>query len=243
MRIGHMGYGIRGFYRIAKLGYLCCMTPKDAQRRLQILRFWDKHGLAATVDAFEVSRRTLYRWKKALHEAGGNPTALSPKSCAPKRRRKPVRDPRLVAEIRSLRRIHPNLGKDKLHVLLKPWCERQGIALPSASTLGRIIARAPDRMRYAPARIDRLGRAKPLRGSFKPRKPKGARLAPMEVLAADTIERILRVASPLHHYPHGSRLTLRFRLGIYHQARPPKPPSLRACAFASATKAQNLALG
>ncbi len=144
MRVQHIGYRVRGFYRIAKLGHLWEMTPKDAQRRLEILRFWDKHGLAATQDAFGVSRRTLYRWKAALRASGGNPAALAAKSCAPKRKRTPKTDPRLVAEIRRLRTlVDPNLGKDKLHVLLAPWCEAQGIPLPSASTLGRIKSPRP----------------------------------------------------------------------------------------------------
>ncbi len=144
MQVQRIGYGIRGFYRIAHLGHLWEMTPKDAQRRLEILRFWDKHGLAATQDAFGVSRRTLYRWKAALRASGGNPAALAAKSCAPKRKRTPKTDPRLVAEIRRLRTlVDPNLGKDKLHVLLAPWCEAQGIPLPSASTLGRIKSPRP----------------------------------------------------------------------------------------------------
>nr|WP_245398408.1 helix-turn-helix domain-containing protein [Pelomicrobium methylotrophicum] len=83
------------------------MTPKDAQRRLQILRFWERHGLSATRDAFGVSRRTLYRWKKALKDAGFNPAALAAKSCAPKRRRRSKTSPRLVAEIRRLRTLYP----------------------------------------------------------------------------------------------------------------------------------------
>jgi hypothetical protein len=57
MRVQHIGYRIRGFYRVAALGHLWDMTPKDAHRRLEILRFFDKHGLAATRDAFGVSRR------------------------------------------------------------------------------------------------------------------------------------------------------------------------------------------
>jgi transposase InsO family protein len=184
-----MGYRIRGFYRVASLGHLGQMTPQDAQERVRILKFFDSHGLAATQDAFGVSRRTLYRWKRALREAGGNPAALAARSCAPRRRRTPRSDARLVAEIRKLRRQYPNLGKEKLHLLLAPWCEEHGIALPSASTIGRIIARAPDRMRHAPARLDRLGRPKPGRPT-KPRQPKGSRTTPLQCLAVDTIERI-----------------------------------------------------
>jgi transposase InsO family protein len=190
MQVKHIGYGIRGFYQVAALGHLWEMTPKDAQERLQILRFWDRHGLQATRDAFGVSRRTLYRWKQALRDQGGNPAALAARSCAPKRRRTPQTDPRLVAQMRKLRSLYPNLGKEKLHVLLAPWCKEKGIALPSVSTIGRIIARAPDKMRHTPARLDAKGRHRPLKRHPKPRKPKGVRLAPLKVLACDTIERL-----------------------------------------------------
>mgnify|MGYP003394505253 CR=1 FL=1 len=190
MQVQGIGYGIRGFYRVAKLGHLWEMTPKDAQRRLDILRFWDKHGLAATWDAFGVSRRTLYRWKQALREAGANPAALAAKSCAPKRKRTPKADPRLVAEIRRLRSLYPNLGKEKLHVMLSPWCQEHGIRLPSVSTIGRIIARAPDKMLFCPPRLDARGRLKPVRRHPKPRKPKAVTTVPWQGLAVDTIERV-----------------------------------------------------
>jgi hypothetical protein len=150
MRIYHIGYRIRGLYWLANLGHLWEMTPKDAQQRLKILRFWDKHGLAATMDAFGVSRRTLFRWKAKLKAEGGNPAALITKSCAPKRRRSPKTDPRLVAEIRRLRELHPNLGKDKLRVLLAPWCAHHDIPVPSSSTIGRIIKSTKGHPLYAP---------------------------------------------------------------------------------------------
>jgi transposase InsO family protein len=166
------------------------MTSKDTQQRLRILQFFETHGLAATVDAFGVSRRTLYRWKRALREGGGNPAALAAKSCAPKRKRTPKPDPRVIAEIRRRRYLHPNLGKAKLHALLKPWCAAQDLALPSVSTIGRIIARAPDKMRHTPCRLDPRGRPKPFRRPVKPRRPKGVQLKPLQVLACDTIKRI-----------------------------------------------------
>jgi hypothetical protein len=190
MGVQHMGYRIRGCYKVAALRHLWDMTPKDAKRRLEILRSFEKYGLAPTSDAFHVSRRTLYRWKAALKAQGGNPAALAAKSSAPKRRRTPKTDPRLVNEICRLRTLSPNLGKAKLHVLLAPWCAQHGIALPSVSTIGRLIARAPDKMRQAPSRIDRRGRAKPLRRQTKTRKPKQASARPLEVLACSTRERI-----------------------------------------------------
>ena len=190
MPIHRVGYRIRGFDRVAALGHRWENTPQDAQRRLAILRFWDTHGLDATRDAFGVSRRTLYRWKKALREADFNPAARTARSSAPQRRRQPRTDPRLGAEIRRLRTLYPNLGKDKLHVLRRPWCEDKGLPLPSASTIGRIVGRAPDKMRFAPARLDFRGRVKPLRRHLKSRKPQGVKPAPLPCLATDTLERV-----------------------------------------------------
>jgi len=139
------------------------MTPQDAQRRLQILHFLDEHGLEAPLDAFGVSSRTLYRWKATLKAQGGNPAALAAQSSAPKQRRTPQTDARLVAENRRLRTLYPKLVKAKLDVLLAPWCVQHGITLASVSTLGRIIARAPDKMRQTLARLNSLGQRKPLR--------------------------------------------------------------------------------
>ena len=85
MQHHHIGHRIRGFYRIAHMGHLSEMTPKAAQERLKILHFCQRHGMAATPDAFEVSRRTVYRWQAASQ----NPAALTPRSCAPKQRRTP----------------------------------------------------------------------------------------------------------------------------------------------------------
>ena len=90
MQVHHKGYRIRGFYRVAQIGYCWAMRHPDCHKRLKILSFFDKHGLAATQDAFGVSRRTLYRWKAALKAAGGDASALTPRSCAPKRKRRPM---------------------------------------------------------------------------------------------------------------------------------------------------------
>ena len=37
MQIQHVGYRIRGFYRVANLGHLGGMTTQDAQQRLKTL--------------------------------------------------------------------------------------------------------------------------------------------------------------------------------------------------------------
>ena len=83
MQIHHVGYRIRGFYRLTQFGHRWDMIPHEAHHRLKILHFCARHGPAATGEAFGVSRRTLYRWQRALTQAGGDPQALAVRSRAP----------------------------------------------------------------------------------------------------------------------------------------------------------------
>ena len=151
MHVHRVGFRIKGLYRLAQFGHRWEMTPNDAQHRLKILQFFTRYGQAATCEAFGVSRRTLYRWKQTFTQADGDPRALAAHSSAPRRRRQSIWPPALLPEIRRLRTTYPNLGKAKLHVLLHPWCQEHGLALPSVSTIGRLIARASDKMRHGPA--------------------------------------------------------------------------------------------
>ena len=83
MQVHHIGYGIRGFYKLAKLGHLWAMIPKEAQYRLKVLRFWKKYGLETAREAFGVSRRTLYRLplaRKASSFKGGPHSPHTPKA-------------------------------------------------------------------------------------------------------------------------------------------------------------------
>src|SRR5688500_19144726 len=88
MRIGRIGTGVKGFYRVSRYALRWSMVHKDAQRRFDILQFWNKHGLTATIDAFGVSRRTLYGWRSRLEEDAGEVAGLVARSTAPHRRRK-----------------------------------------------------------------------------------------------------------------------------------------------------------
>ena len=190
MQIHHIGYGIRGFYKLAKLGQLWDMIPKEAQYRLRVLRFWKKYGLEATREAFGVSRRTLYRWQARLRAARGDPIALQPKKPIPRRRRQSQWPKEVIDHIRYLRERYPNLGKARVHVLLEPWCEQRGLRCPSVSTIGRIISRAPDKMRHVPMRLDARGRPKPVRRRKKLRRPRGIEAGALEFWAVDLVERV-----------------------------------------------------
>lgn len=111
------------------------MISQQACERVRALAFWEKHGLLATMEAFQVSRATLFRWQKALKRGGGQVETLNAKSRAPLRRRqrnipKPVLE--LIIKERQMERV----GKEKLALLLK----EDGIANLSSSTVGRILS-------------------------------------------------------------------------------------------------------
>ena len=57
--------------------------------------------------------------------------------------------------------LDTNLGKAKLYYILKPWCEKNNLPVLSESTIGRVIAKDKDKMRFTPYRIDRNGKVKP----------------------------------------------------------------------------------
>ena len=188
MRLRYVGYKVRGFYRLADYALRWGMIAKSAQRRLEILGFWQRHGLAATQEAFGISRRTLFAWRAHLRQEGGNAAALVPRSTAPKQRRRRQWPAPIIAEIRRLRSTHPHLGKEKLHLLLQPFAAQHQLPCPSPRTIGRLNADAPDKMRTRPHRYGAPGKPKPLR-SPRLRKPKHFHAEhPGHCIALDTIE-------------------------------------------------------
>jgi hypothetical protein len=74
---------------------------QSANDKFKVLCFWDKHGLQATIDAFGITRRTLYYWRSKLKADGK--VALNDKSRAPIVKRKRQWDVAIIDEIRYLR--------------------------------------------------------------------------------------------------------------------------------------------
>src|SRR3989344_2803383 len=87
MQIHRISYGIRGFGRITSyaIRYTRMVTNK-AKHKAQVLAFWTKHGLEATLDAFSVKKRTLYYWQAQLKKGGGQLEALNDKSRKPQKK-------------------------------------------------------------------------------------------------------------------------------------------------------------
>jgi len=190
MQTDYLFHGIKGFERFAYYCYRYDMASKEANRRYKIVLFYEKYGLEATLEAFEISKRTLYRYKATLKRSNNTIAALEPKSKAPKTKRKSTVPKELIEKIKDLREEYPNLGKAKLYHMIQPWCQERGLPVISESTIGRVIAKDKDKMRITPLRIDRNGKPKKRKRVFKNRKPKNLKAKPMHLWAVDTIQKV-----------------------------------------------------
>ncbi len=130
--------------------------PNSNQKDGGVLAFWDKHGIAATLDAHKVKRRTLFNWKKALKKGEGKLEALNRKSTAPKTTRKRIWDTRILEEIKHLREEHPNIGKEKIHPLLAEFCTALNLRCPKIRTIGRLIKDLGG-LRLFPSKLSHFG--------------------------------------------------------------------------------------
>ena len=193
MQIIRMGYGVRGFARLARYAIRWTrMVTTTAKERTKILAFWNAHGLPATTDAFGVSRRTLYAWKARVRKGDGNLEALNPGSRRPRkvRSRRDEWPASIRQAIHRFRTEHPNLGAEKVSIFLRPWCTERRIRCPSARTIARMIADAPDKMRVFPKKVRHNGTIVARKRPKRARKPTSFRADhPGHCGALDTVER------------------------------------------------------
>ncbi len=143
------------------------------------------------MEAFAVKRRTLYCWKSQLRQGGGKLEALNEESKSPHRRRKRSWPSQVIAEIRRIRGLRPNLSKEKVYPFLKQFCDIHHLRCPKPKTIGRLIADAPDNMRTVPMKVRPNGQ-RVRRRVPRPRRPKGFKAsAPGHCGAFDTVELFL----------------------------------------------------
>lgn len=193
MQIQRLSYLVPGFVKIASYAVRWSrMITQLAKHRAQTLAFWAKHGLVPTIEAFNTSRRTLFRWQKAIADKGGVLEALNALSRKPRQVRQRFWPQAVKDEIKRLRTEHPNLGKDKVHVLLKGFCAQGQLRLPSISTVGNLI-RDMGGLRMFPVKVSHFGVIKLRKRAKKERKPKNfIALYPGHCGSFDTIERIVQ---------------------------------------------------
>lgn len=110
MQIDYLFYGLKGFKKFRNFSYIFSMTTQIVDYRLKILNFYTKFGLNATIEAFNISKITIYRWQNIYKNQGL--LTLNPKS-------KLVNE-NLKQEIKKLREKFPNLGKERIYHILKP---------------------------------------------------------------------------------------------------------------------------
>ena len=119
MQIHRVGYHVKGFWKLNDYAIRYTrMVTDEAKHRAKILLFWEKHGLEATKEAFYIGRSTLFEWKKARVHGEGRMEALNPGSKRQKQISRRDWYDEVNAEIRRLRKEHPNLGKEKIHIFL-----------------------------------------------------------------------------------------------------------------------------
>ena len=139
------------------------------------------------MDAYHVSRSSLYSWRRKYRL--GNIRELSNYSTAPRRRRRRNWPAEVVAEIRRRRENYP-YGAPKIHLLIQPWCAKRGLPCPSPRTIARLIADAPDQMRLV--RVTPRRNSQPQR-QRKPRLGKGFKAThPGHCIALDTVQRFVQ---------------------------------------------------
>lgn len=194
MKIFNKYKGVKGFVTIydRTLRYRYMIT-EQAKQKAKILIFWKKHGTEATEEAFGTKRRTLFNWKRLLKESEGKIEALNPKKRIPKNRRKRSWDTRILEEIKRLRskEVHPNLGAEKLHPIIKRFCKNLNIECPGSTTIERLI-KDMGGLRTFPQKITGTGKVKRVDRKKVLRKPKDFKiLYPGHTLALDTIEKQL----------------------------------------------------
>jgi transposase InsO family protein len=165
------------------------MITEQAKERCRILAFWERHGTIATEEAFNTKRRTLFLWQERLNKGGGKLESLNPIKKTPKNKRKRIWDSRILEEIKRLRLLHKNLGKEKIHPLLLDFCDVYGLKCPGITTVGRLM-KDMGGLRMFPQKVTHFGKIKKVNRNKVLRKPKDFKaLYPGHCIAFDTIEK------------------------------------------------------
>jgi len=139
MKIIRINYKVRGFTSAYNSALKHSMTTKEAEHKMKVLIFLDKHGMSATIDAFNHGRSTILLWKKIFKDNNQNIESLNNKSRAPRSTRKRNIDKSIESFIINIRSDHPRIGKDKIEPLLSKYCLKNNVKMISNSTIGRII--------------------------------------------------------------------------------------------------------
>lgn len=115
------------------------LVDKKAEHRVKVLIFYEKYWLKPTLDAFEVSERTIYNWKRKYKNWWKTIHSLSDKSRKPHKKRKREWNYKILEKITKIREEYPNLWKEKIYPLLSIYCDINNLDCPWISTIWRLI--------------------------------------------------------------------------------------------------------
>jgi len=142
-RTRFLGKGIVGYARYMKFKHDLGITQNNhiLQRRLEAISFFDKYGLSPTLDAFKISKSTIYLWRATLKRNKYRSIFLIPKSTRPKNTRRMIIEPLILKFIKDIRENTYRMGKSKIKFLLDEYCKKNSLSLISESLIGKIIKR------------------------------------------------------------------------------------------------------
>lgn len=138
-----LGKGISGYgrYMIFKNNLTITQNNYIVERRLEAITFYKDFGIKATLQAFKISRRTLFRWKSKYYMSKQRVESLLPVSTKPHNTRRMMVNPLLINFIKDLRDKYPRMSKTKIKPLLDEYCTQNDIICISESLIGKIINR------------------------------------------------------------------------------------------------------
>ena len=178
------------------------MLTERAKERVKVVDFFQGYGLEAAIEAFGVSKSSIYSWKKKLKDSEGKLEVLNDKSRAPKNRRKMEVDKEVIEFIKQTRQKRYNLGKEKIKYLLDEYCLEHNLKRVSCSTIGRIIKKY--NLFFHPQKISHFGKIKQVqrkkklrRKGYKPQKAGDLVQTDSIVLFVDGIKRYIITAIDL----------------------------------------------
>jgi len=115
---------------------------KKAKLRFHILSLFYQSGFKIVKQAFpNLSKATVYRWKKTYENNFKRLNSLIPKSTRPRNIRKMQTPLSIYLLIESLRKQYPRMGKEKIKLFVDLFAKEQNLKPLSPSTIGKVIKR------------------------------------------------------------------------------------------------------
>jgi transposase InsO family protein len=110
--------------------------------RFHILTLLYHSGWKEVNTAFpNLSRPTVYRWKKAYEDSGKKLNSLVPHSTKPKVVRRMLTPVGVLTLVKALREQYPRMGKEKIKLFSDEFCQKEELRPVAVSTIGKIIKR------------------------------------------------------------------------------------------------------